>query len=96
MTDSTLVSMGTVSVEVSQEFPSVYLVAGLVLGSLELMTLGAGAISGRLVGIPVIRKCVGRRHANGKERESFWLTVSFISSWYFHSSGFLIPQKITC
>lgn len=56
MTDSTLVSMGTVTVEVSQELPTVYLVAGLVLGSLELMTLGAGAISGLLVGIPVIRK----------------------------------------
>lgn len=56
MTDPTLVSMGTVTVEASQEFPTVYLVSRLMLDSLELMALRAVTISVLLVVIPVIRK----------------------------------------
>ena len=56
MTGSTVVFVGTVAIEVFQEFPRVYFISGLVLGSLELMILKAVAISGLLVDIPVIRK----------------------------------------
>ena len=52
-----------------------YLVSGLMLGSWELMIFKAVAISGLLVDIPVIRKRVDRRYANGTERVSSWLTV---------------------
>lgn len=68
---STVVSTGTVAVEVFQEFPRGYLVSGPVLGSLELVSLMAVVSSGILVDTPVIRKQVGRRYSKGTEGGSF-------------------------
>lgn len=47
-----MVSVGTVAVEVSQEFPRACPASGLVPGSLELTIWKAVAISGLLVGMP--------------------------------------------